>query len=331
MTRTRIAGLLMAVLVTLFAAPRARAELLYGLTQGQQLVTFDSDARIISSNVPITGLGGASLVDIDFRPSTGELYGLSDTNRFFKINTATGVATPVGAALNLIDMVKSFDFDPVNDNIRLLTTLRKNLRVNPNTGSLLASDSLLTFAAGDPNAGTDPQVVQGAYTNSRPGATSATLYNLEAAKDVLTIQSPQNNGVLTTVGPLGIALGTLLSFNGFDISGQTGVGYVVGQTLVGNGLVENTLYTVDLSTGAISLAGAIVGAPNADPLTFGDHGGKGGHEPPLPDPWDCGGIKGAGLLIDVATVPVPEPSTLVLAGLGAVSALIATRRRRART
>lgn len=331
MTRPRIAAMLLAALVSLFAANSARAELLYGLTQGQQLVTFDSQTRSINSNVAISGLGGGSLLGIDFRPSTGELYGLSDANRFYKINTTTGVATQVGATLNLIDMVKSFDFDPVNDNIRLMTTLRKNLRVNPNTGSLLATDSLLTFAAGDPNAGTAPQVVQGAYTNSRPGAQTATLYNLEAAKDVLTIQSPQNNGLLTTVGSLGVSLGTLLSFNGFDISGETGIGYIVGQTLVGNGLVENTLYTINLASGAISLAGNISGTPNADPLT-GGKGGKGGHTPPPPttDPWDCGGIEGAGLLIDVATIAVPEPSTFVLAGLGAAALVLAARRRRVR-
>jgi len=323
MKRTRsIAGLAFAI-ASIFAASSARAELLYGLTEGQQLVTFDSQTRSINSAVGITGLGGDSLIGIDFRPSTGELYGFSSGNRFFKINTATGAATGLGNALLLIDIVKSFDFDPVNDNIRVLTNQRKNIRVNPNTGAAIAADSLLNFVAGDPNAGTTPVVVSGAYTNSYPGASSSTLFNLESSRNVLTIQSPQNQGKLETVGEVGLSLGNLLSYRGMDISGQTGIGYIVGQTLVtGTGLVENTLYTIDLATGAIAAAGPITGTPQAGPLTFG-----GGHTPPLPDPWDCGGIKGAGLLIDVATVPVPEPSTFILGGFGVVALGLAARRK----
>jgi hypothetical protein len=334
MTRSRLsfAVAILCSFVTLAAASTARAELLYGLTQGQQLVTFDSNGRQVNSAVAISGLGSQTLIGLDFRPSTGELYGLgvADTvggaNRFFKINTATGAATPLGSTFTLIDSIKSFDFDPVNDNIRLLTNMTKNIRVNPNTGAISQQDMLLNYKIGDPNAGTAPQVVTGAYTNSYVGASSATLYNLEAAKDVLTIQSPQNTGTLTTVGSLGLALGTLLNYNGMDISGQTGIGYVVGQTLVGQGLVQNTLYTLDLATGKIKLAGAISGTPQAGPLTFG-----GGYEEPPTDPYDCGGIQGAGLLIDVATIPaaVPEPSTFVLAGFAGLG-LVAAARRKAR-
>ncbi len=324
MTHTRWIVVLAAAFVFL-AGSTARAELLYGLTQGQQLVTFDSQSREISSAVGITGLGSDTLLGIDFRPSTGELYGFSTGNRFYKINTATGAAVGVGAALSVVDIVKSFDFDPVNDNIRVLTNQRRNIRVNPNNGAMIANDSPLNFTVGDPNAGAVPQVVQGAYTNSYPGATSTTLYNLEAAMDVLTIQSPQNTGTLETVGSLGLGLGILLSFNGMDISGQTGIGYVVGQSLLSGGLVENVLYTIDLATGAISAEGSITGAPQAGPLTFG-----GGYHPPKVEPWDCGGIAGAGFLIDVATIPVPEPSTLILGGFGSVALLVAARRRRRR-
>ncbi len=336
MTSTRcLAGLAIAI-ASLFLANSARAELLYGLTQGQQLVTFDSQTRSINSAVGITGLGGDSLIGIDFRPSTGELYGFSSGNRFFKINTATGAATGLGNSLLLIDLVKSFDFDPVNDNIRVLTNQRKNIRVNPNTGAAIAADALLNFVGGDPNAGTSPVVVSGAYTNSYPGASTSTLFNLESSLNVLTIQSPQNQGKLETVGSVGLSLGNIQSIHGMDISGQTGIGYVVGQTLVtGTGLVENTLYTIDLATGAIAAAGPIAGTPQASPLTFGGSwddwndwgGGHGGHEPPTDPTWDCGGIKGAGLLIDVATVPVPEPSTFVLGGFGALALGFAARRK----
>lgn len=331
MRHTRFVTGLAIAIASLFAVRSAHAELLFGLTEGQQLVTFDSQTRSIGSAIGITGLGGDSLIDIDFRPSTGELYGFSSGNRFFKINTNTGVATGLGNALNIFDIVKSFDFDPVSDNIRVLTNQRKNIRVNPNNGAPIAADSPLRFAAGDANAGSNPVVVSGAYTNSYPGATSSTLFNLESSRNILTIQSPQNTGTLETVGAVGLSLGNIESFHGMDISGQTGIGYIVGQTLVtGTGLVENTLYTIDLGTGKISVAGAITGTPQASPLTFGDWGGggHGGWNPPTDPTWDCGGIAGAGLLIDVATVPpVPEPSTIVLGGFGILALGLAARRK----
>src|SRR5690606_41839161 len=65
---------------------------------------------------------------------------------------------------------------------RVLTNQRKNLVVNPNTGALASTDALLNFAAGDPNAGTNPQVVQGAYTNSYPGATSTALLDRKSTR-----------------------------------------------------------------------------------------------------------------------------------------------------
>lgn len=303
MTARRCVSLWTAVLVfTVLWLGRgtAGAETLYALTEGQRLVTFDTDVRTIHSTVAISGLGEDTLVGLDFRPATGELYALSNGNQFYKIDTNSGAASPVGNALSLIDVSKSFDFDPVNDTIRLVTTLRKNLRVNPNTGAIAAADQILTYAAGDPNFGAATQVVQAAYTNSVPGAVSSTLYNLEATRDVLTIQSPQNGGQLHTVGSVGVTLGTFLCFNGMDISGHTGTGYVVGKNILSGGMVENTLYTIDLTTGLFELRGAVAGLESGD------------------------------VLMDVA-VPVPEPSAAILSAIGAGCLAFASwRRRRAR-
>jgi hypothetical protein len=330
----------------LFAPQAARAEVLYALSDSQLLLTLDSESQEVTSATPLTGLGGASLVGIDFRPSTGELYGMSSNAQFWKINTASGASSAVGSPLPIIDLVKSFDFDPVSDQIRLESTVRRNTRVNPNTGTVISSDALLAYAGGDPNAGSLPQVVAMAYTNSFPGAGSTTLFNLEALKDVLTMQTPENAGVLNTVGALGIPLGTLLSVNGMDISGTTGIGYVVGSANLGNGMTANTLYTVDLATGQLAVAGPITNGPMASPLTFGDDGGHGGgypggnHNPPTWDPptWEPhppGGYECPPMdtfqIVDVATVPIPEPSTFVLAAIcGGLGLAGAVRKHRAR-
>lgn len=77
------------------------------------------------------------------------------------------------------------------------------------------------FAAGAPNAGAAPQAVGAAYTNSAAGATSTSLYVIDAGRGVLALQggpngapSP-NGGVLTTVGPLGVNTASPV---GFDMS-----------------------------------------------------------------------------------------------------------------
>lgn len=308
---TLVASLVVSLVSFAAFSGTARAELLYGLTDSNLLVTIDSNTADVTSSKAITGLGGAELIGIDFRPATGELYAFSSGNQFFKINTGNGAASTLGTPIFMIDVVKAFDFDPVADQIRLVTNLGKNMRIDPSDASVFSNDSLLNYAGGDSNAGVTPQVVHAAYTNSFAGAGSTTLYNLEAAADALTVQTPENLGTLNTVGPLGVQLGTLLAINGMDISGTTGTAYVVGEAAVGPGLVANTLYTVNLGTGSLSAMGLVQQSQQFVTNTFND---------PKHDNF--------GTLVDVAAVPgVPEPSTFVLAGFGGIAiAILAWRR-----
>jgi hypothetical protein len=117
----------------------------------------------------------------------------------------------------------------------------------------------LAFAAADVNAGDSPAVVNSGYLNSVAGATSTTLYDIESGNDVLVTQSPANNGTLQTVGPLGFDVVSSGGFTGFDISGLTGTAYLVGNKLGAGGLTANSLYQVNLATGAATVLGAVSG------------------------------------------------------------------------
>ena len=70
----------------------------FGLTASNQLVRYNANAsQMPQAQVAITGLaGGENLMAIDFRPATGQLYGLSTINRLYVINTETGTARAVG-------------------------------------------------------------------------------------------------------------------------------------------------------------------------------------------------------------------------------------------
>ena len=272
------------ILVTLQS--RANAEVIYAVDSNSSLLRFDSATPGAVTTVgPITGLVGAgaeTIVGIDFRPATGEFFGMSNASRLYRINQLTAVATQVGAdgAFTLTGTSFGFDFNPVPDRIRVVSDANQSLRLNPNNGALAATDGSLAYAGTDANAGVDPNAVGVAYTNSDPGiVVTTTLYGIDSALDILFIQNPPNSGVLNTVGGLGVDTGDNV---GFDISGATDIAYAALQSGV-----TSAFYTIDLATGAATLVG--------------DIGGR------------------IGLVLDIAVAPggqVPEPGTITLLALG---------------
>ena len=153
----------------------------------------DDDERVkIKSRLRITGLApGDRLVGIDFRPATGQLYGLGTLGggaglaQLYIIDTETAVATPVGVRnAMLVGTSFGFDFNPVPDRIRVVSNLGPNLRLNPDNGAIAGIDMDLVYAAGDPNAGRMPSVVGVAYTNpDRDPQTNTVLYDIDSKRD----------------------------------------------------------------------------------------------------------------------------------------------------
>lgn len=233
------------------ASQQAVAALAYA-SNGTSIYRFDTDDLGDVESVPVTGLqGGETLVGIDVRPADSLVYAVGSTNRLYTVNPKTGVATQIGAAGQFVIAGTSFgfDFNPVPDRIRLVSNSEQNIRINPLTGGLAGTDTVLTPLG---------NVVAAAYTNSFAGATTTTLYGIDSAAGTLVLVgsvggtplSP-NTGVVTTVGSLG--LGTNLNENiGFDISGVTGV----AMATITTGGVSN-LYSINLSTGSATLLGEI--------------------------------------------------------------------------
>ncbi|KAA3436978.1 DUF4394 domain-containing protein [Rufibacter hautae] len=223
----------------------------YALTTNNQLVKYSTDQKLRETGeVNITGLrSGERILAIDFRPATGQLYGVSNQSYLYVINQNTGVATQVGTApfSPAIDGTQvGFDFNPTVDRIRLVTNETQNLRLNPETGAVVATDGML-------NPGS-PEVVAVAYTNSMAGATSTTLYDIDVATDKLYIQTPPNNGTLVEVGRLNVqAVGE----GGFDIAPDNSL--AIAALFGRGGGVENQkeesngnkyrFYSIDLATG----------------------------------------------------------------------------------
>jgi hypothetical protein len=168
------------------------------------------------------------------------------------VNTSSGAATSIGAPGQFVLNGSSFafDFNPTVDRIRVTSDADQNLRLNPLNGALAATDGPLAYAAGDANAGANPNVVGSAYTNSFNGASTTTLYNIDSNLDILVRQDPPNNGTLNTVGSLGFNTGSGV---GFDIAPFSNLALA---SLTGaNGI--SSLFNINLGTGAATSLGVI--------------------------------------------------------------------------
>jgi hypothetical protein len=230
----------------------------YGLTSGNNLIRFNATrANNILSTVAISGLQpGESIVGIDVRPATGQLFGLGSTSRLYVINPLTGAASPVGNApfsITLSGTDFGFDFNPTVDRIRIVSNTGQNFRANPDTGAAVTP--------ADTNLGPGtPNVVAAAYTNNFPNQGGpTTLYDIDSNSDTLVIQggingtpSP-NGGVLTNVGALGVNATANL---GFDIA--TGSNVALASIQV-QGETASKLYAINLTTGSAAFISPIGG------------------------------------------------------------------------
>lgn len=267
--RTAIAGAVLVVTLALAAcddgdmidpsplpnpAPVGRA--IFGVDNANRLIRFSStNPSQVSRSVAIAPLaGGETIVGIDVRPAGGGLYALSSASRVYVVDTVSGAATPVGAAAFapvLSGLNHGWDFNPVPDRIRVHGDGGQDLRLNPSTGAVAATDSALMFAVTDPNAAATPRIVGTAYTNSvNPAPTTTVLFAIDANLDMVVRLPNPNDGRLMTVGPLGL---NTTGDVGFDIVGTTGEAFA---SLTPTGATSSSLYRISVS-GSAGLIGAI--------------------------------------------------------------------------
>lgn len=251
-----------------FYPEEIEGHLIYAITPSNLLISFDSDApSILRSAKPVRGiLPNHTLVGIDARPITGQLYGFSywpDTGeaQLYTFDPATGTATPVSAApLQLqADMGSvSLDFDPVSDLLRVVGGNNSNFRVSPVTGIPVAIDSPLAFAAGDLHAGANPAIGALSHSNNTAGVSMADLFAYDDSLNIVANISSPNDGFLHTTGPTDIVLNLSDASGDMDIYTDplTGANFAYLTANTGE-LTNDALYLIDLETGLAFLVGQI--------------------------------------------------------------------------
>nr|MBA2544404.1 DUF4394 domain-containing protein [Deltaproteobacteria bacterium] len=227
--------------------------------QGNTLVTINpADPSSVTTIGAVTNLSAnEQLLGIDFRPSTGILYGLGSLGGVYTIDPATAAGTRiVGLSADPADGTLPFttlgsspygiDFNPTGPvALRIVGQNDVNLRVpNVTTG--------LTFTDTDLSRTVPTYAITAtAYANNVAGATTTSLFGLDAnANKLVAVVSP-NSGIVREIGNLGLTVGTSATF---EIAGpNTGFAVLQADT-------AKSFATIDLTTGVATAVGT-VGVP----------------------------------------------------------------------
>src|SRR5262250_3365750 len=161
---------------------------IYALNTNNVILILQPGATNFTRLVRVNQANG-NLIGIDFLVSDKRLYALTDTGTLYTISlgaTNLGAVTKVSALSPRFDAgyQSLMDFNPVVDAIRLIGSDNSNYAVVKDANGILnttAVQTSLTYPAPDVNAGKDPNVACGAYTNNNPGATVTIFYGMDYA------------------------------------------------------------------------------------------------------------------------------------------------------
>lgn len=246
---------------------------LLAVTASMELIRFQADQpRQILQRQRIQGLPkGDSLVGIDFRVARGVLYALSQQGQLYTLHPQQATLQAVGTGgLALPTGSFGLDFNPTVDRLRVTGPNGLNLRLHPDTGTLvdgdaqqpgLQTDGRLHYAPGDAYAGRQPDISAVAYTYNAQNNQLTTNYAIDKTLGTLAVQGsleaipPQispNTGQLHTVGPLGLGPLADASLDISDIANQA-LAAVRGLSPS----APTRLCHIDLATGRARMLGVV--------------------------------------------------------------------------
>jgi len=230
-------------------ASASYAATIVALVDGKTLAWVDPATKKVTGKADIKG--ATNVVGIDVRPADGMLYAVTADGGIYTVDHKTGQATMKSKLSETLKAgtTVTVDFNPVADRLRVITSDGTNLRVNVDDGKATV-DGALKYKEGDAMAGKTPKVIAGAYSNSmnpKPAATA--LYDIDEAGNLLS-QAPPNDGVLNTIGMLGVKIDGPVAFNIVASAGDKNDAWL---------MIGDTLYSVDLKTGKATSAGKIAG------------------------------------------------------------------------
>lgn len=139
-----------------------------------------------------------SVVGLDFRPASGELYALTDMGQLVLVDPMTAETTLVTASIGELAGARyDIDFNPAANALRLISDARQNFRM----GSPALVENAQQQALVDGTFGYLQGVVATAYTNVNLGQEGTQMFVISADSRTFFQQNP-NVGLLTRIGAL---------------------------------------------------------------------------------------------------------------------------------
>lgn len=198
------------------------------LTASNELWLIDiANPDKVVKRMAVTGItAGENLLGIDYRPSNGMLYGITES-AVYVIDDVTGVATlNKTLATELPGDNFGVDFNPKVDKLRVVNNLKDSFVVDVDSGTVKQqADIGSTAIDGMPSSGQPMSftITAAAYTNSISKPVTTRLWDIDTQGDRLFQQeAADNNSELSGEITLGV---DATDVNGFDIDGFNNKGY----------------------------------------------------------------------------------------------------------
>ena len=224
-----------------------------GLKGDKTLIWFDTDKPAETKVIEVTGVD--SLHGIDLRPADKQVYGVARDGTIVTIDLETGAATEKAKLATMLpaDARAVVDFNPMADRLRIMASDGTNHRAHPDTGEV-TTDGSVAFEAGDPNAEMTPNIVATAYINSFGKPEKTAMYDIDASGMFLQQIKP-NDGVIKSIGKLGVELGQHVAFDVQTMEAGENTAWLA---------TGGKLYKVNLETGAAEEAASGIDAELRD-------------------------------------------------------------------
>jgi hypothetical protein len=252
------------------AAPPPALSVVALAGQGQRLVAISTGTVGANTGIGrITGLvTDTRLVGLDYRPFDGKLYGVGNRGGVYTLDDQTAVATRTSNPALPLDGSNFYgvDVNPAADALRVISADGQNLRLPlAVAGSAATVDTPLTRpvvpattpATSEPALG----LTGAAYTNNDLDTTTGTtLFDIDTARDQVTIQAPANGGTTSATGNLGVDFDVVTGFDIYAVPTRTGK----AGSLRAFALSNDTFYAINLLSGAATPLGAVKDRTTSD-------------------------------------------------------------------
>lgn len=239
-------------------------------------------------------------------PAQGRLIAVDSSRALYEIDMSTGTKTSIGTVSSNASTTAGLAYDAASGTMYLSSTGNDSLF----TLDLATGAATLVGAYGDSTI-----VMHGLEWDSSTG----TLYGVSGSTNQNTYRINTTTGVATAFGSTGLS-----SFNNLGYNSATDTMYMTNSG-------TDSFYSFNRTTGSPTLIGALGGPTNPNGLAYNSDNGlmylvDNSTDSLYTVNLGTGaatliGSTGSGNLLGLAYVPVPEPASMAVLGLGAAALL----------